>query len=89
MDYYSKDKIADYLTEFVMALKKQLDEDEKRWGDTWKKRSIEGQEERTRATFNDYFDKFENAGHPINWLAVTGNALICWIREQEKLGNIK
>lgn len=80
---YSKEKVWEYLPEFIAALEEQLKEDDKRWGDTWKKRPIEGQEARTRQTFNDYFDKFENTGRPIHWLAVAGNALICWIREQE------
>jgi hypothetical protein len=81
---YGRDKVADYLTDFIMALKTQLDDDEKRWGDTWKKRPIEGQEGRTRATFNNYFDMFENGGTPVPWLKVAGNALICWIREYER-----
>jgi len=80
---YTKDKVWQYLPEFVAELEKQLINDDVRWGDTWKKRPIEGQEERTRHTFNDYFDKFENGNKPINWKAVAGNALICWIREQE------
>jgi len=81
---YTKNKVEDYLPEFIEALKKQLQDDEKRWGDTWQKRPIEGQEERTRATFNNYFDMFENGKTPIPWLKVAGNALICWIREYER-----
>lgn len=81
---YSKEKTWEYLPEFTESLKEQLQRDDERWGDTWKKRPIEGQEGRTRATFNDYFDKFENSGHKINWLAVAGNALICWLREYEQ-----
>ena len=74
-------KIWDFLPEFLEVLKTQLESDEKRWGDTWLKRTRAGQEERTIATFNDYFDQYLNAGKPINWLAVAGGALICWIRE--------
>jgi diaminopimelate decarboxylase len=47
----------------------------------WLKRPKKGQEERTRERFNDYFDMFENAGVPINWLKVVGGAMINWIRE--------
>lgn len=79
-----KEKVVDYMPEFEEALMKQLERDKERWGDTWKKRPMEGQEDRTKQTFNDYFDKFENAGKPINWLAVAGNAMINWIREEEK-----
>ena len=88
MDY--KDKLTDYLPEFVKEFKSQLDSDQTRWGDTWKKRSIEGQEMRIKNDFMDYFDKFENANEPIQWLKVIGNAYIAWVREQEqrKSGNI-
>jgi len=75
-------KLWEVLPEFVTALESQLKEDDVRWGDTWMKRTRKGQEERTIATFNDYFDKYLNAGRPIKWLAVAGNALICWYREQ-------
>ena len=75
-------KVYDFLPEFFKALKEQLKSDDLRWGDTWLRRGREGQEARTRATYNDYFDQFEATGKPINWLAVVGGALICWIREQ-------
>jgi len=77
-----KDKLVDYVPEFTEALIKQLEEDEKRWGDTWKKRSIDGQEMRTKARFDDYFEQFQNAGTPIPWMKVVGEALICWVRER-------
>jgi ABC-type uncharacterized transport system ATPase subunit len=76
--------LVDYLPEFSEALKEQLVSDQFRWGNTWKKRSIEGQELRTKARFDDYFAQFENAGKPIPWLKVAGAALICWVREQSK-----
>jgi hypothetical protein len=75
-------KLWEVLPEFIKALEQQLRSDDERWGDTWIKRTREGQEERTIVTFNDYFDQYLNAGKPINWLAVAGNALICWYREQ-------
>jgi hypothetical protein len=31
---------------------------------------------------NDKFDKYLNAGPPIDWLSVAGDVLICWVREQ-------
>jgi len=75
-------KVWDFLPEFDRALKAQLEDDDKRWGNTWMERPREGQEERTISKYNDYFDQFLNAGKPIPWLRVIGNALICWIREQ-------
>lgn len=78
-----RDNVTDYLPEFVDALTKQLDEDQKRWGDTWKHRPKEGQESRIEKDFMDYFDKYKHANKPVNWLAVCGNALIAWIREYE------
>lgn len=76
--------LIDYLPEFTKALQEQLVKDQFRWGDTWKKRPINGQEERTKAVFNNYFDQFENAGTPIPWLKIAGGALICWVRELEQ-----
>jgi hypothetical protein len=74
-------KVTDFLPEFVKVLTKQLEEDEKRWGDTWLHRTREGQEERTIKSFNDKFDQYLNAGIPIPWLKMIGDSLICWIRE--------
>jgi len=74
-------KVTDFLPEFVDALQKQLEDDEKRWGDTWLKRTRKGQEERIEDDYNNYFDMFKNANVPVPWLKVTGNAMIAWIRE--------
>lgn len=74
-------KLWEYLPEFVEALTRQLQEDDKRWGDTWLKRTRKGQEARTRETFRDYFDQFEHAGIPVPWLKVIGGAFICWLRD--------
>jgi len=77
-------KLWEVLPEFMKALEEQLKEDDTRWGETWLKRTRQGQELRTKETFRDYFDQFENSGTPINWLKVAGNALICWYREQHQ-----
>jgi hypothetical protein len=74
--------IWDFLPEFVIELENQLREDAKRWGDTWLKRTREGQELRTKETFRDYFDQFENSSIPVPWLKIAGGALICWVREK-------
>jgi len=81
MDY--KDKVKDYLPEFIESLEKQLNEDEARWGETWKNRPYKGQSERFRATFDNYFDSEKHGGEKVPWLKIAGNALIGWIREQE------
>lgn len=65
---------------FVGKLQSQLQDDDLRWGDTWKKRSIEGQLDRTNKTFKDYKDQFKNANQQIPWLKVAGNAVICLYR---------
>jgi len=75
-------KLQDYVPMFIEALKGQLDEDEMRWGDTWKHRSKEGQEIRTKGRFDEYFSAFVNNGIPVPWLKIAGGALICWVREQ-------
>lgn len=74
-------KVWDFLPEFVKALEAQLQDDDKRWGDTWLSRTREGQEERTEVTFRGYFDQYKHAGVPVPWLKIAGGALICWIRE--------
>ena len=75
-------RVIDYLDEFVAALKAQLVEDEKRWGDTWLKRTRKGQTARMIPWLNDCFDRHEHGGVPVPWLRVAGGALINWIREE-------
>ena len=66
---------------------KQLIEDEKRWGDTWKERGLvfngEPQEERffskMQVYFNDYFEK----GIPMPWTKIIGEAHIALVREKK------
>lgn len=78
----SGQKITDFLEEFTEALEQQLIVDEARWGDTWLRRTREGQEERIENDFNDYFDQFKHGNKPVPWLKVVGNAMIAWVREQ-------
>lgn len=73
--------LIDYLPEFTVELQKQLVSDQNRWGDTWKGRPKEGQEERIFARYKDYLDQFRNAGTPIPWLKIVGEVLIAWVRE--------
>jgi hypothetical protein len=74
-------KVWDFLPEFTDALTKQLEEDDKRWGDTWLQRIPEGQEVRIEEHIKSYFDQWRNAKHPIPWLKIAGLALIAWVRE--------
>ena len=74
--------LPEYLPEFFEALTNQINSDEKRWGDTWKNRPLEGQEDRIFARFKDYKDQLDFAGTPIPWLKVAGEALIAYIREK-------
>ena len=77
-----KEFVWDYMSEFVKALTTQLESDEKRWGDTWKKRVKLGQETRIYNDITDYYDQWESGGTPIPWLKVAGLAMIAWIRDQ-------
>lgn len=78
-----RNKTWDYIEEFTEALKCQLQLDDTKWGDTWKKRIIGGQETRIFNDIQNYRDQFENANKPVPWLKVAGLALIAWIREKE------
>jgi len=53
------------MPEFTKALKRQLEGDQRRWGDTWKERPEEGQEERIWVILLGYFDQWRNGGVPI------------------------
>ena len=43
----------DFLDEFTNALKVQLENDKKRWGNTWLMRTREGQDDRLIKSLND------------------------------------
>ena len=75
-------KLWEYLPEFVEEFEKQLKEDDKRWGDTWLNRPIEGQEDRVFGDVMDYYDKFKHGGQPMPYLKIIGNAFIAWVRER-------
>jgi hypothetical protein len=79
----------DYLSEFCEALKNQLVEDEKKWGTTWLERSKNGQEKRAFDRYHQYYAEWVAADIPIPWLKIAGEALIAWIRENNKLDKTK
>lgn len=76
-------KLQDFIADFTQALQEQLDADEKRWGDTWRHRPIEGQVDRMMARFKDYQDQhnYTSLDIPMPWLKIAGEALIGWVRE--------
>lgn len=69
-----------------VEVEKQLIEDEKRWGDTWKERGLVwnemSQETRFFQKMQDYFEDYKE-GIPINWAKVIGEAHICLVREKK------
>lgn len=77
----NKAKITDFLPEVFEKIDEQLRADYERYGDTWKKRPVKGQEERAFNRYRDYIDQFRNAGVPIPWTKVIGEAIICMVRE--------
>jgi hypothetical protein len=73
--------LLEYLPEFVKAFTEQITSDNLRWGQTWRKRPRLGQVERMWARLADYKDQFDNAGTPIPWLKIVGEAFIGWVRD--------
>ncbi|NIR62703.1 MAG: hypothetical protein GWN61_01735, partial [candidate division Zixibacteria bacterium] len=81
----SKDKklkVWNFLPEFTRALREQLEEDDRKWGDEWLRRPREGQEVRAMGFISHYFSEWAKDPYrnPIPWLKIVGTALICWIR---------
>ena len=76
--------LAQYVEEFSQHLIGQLNEDQERWGDTWKQRPRQGQEERIFARLDAYRDQFHNADIPVPWLKIAALALIAWVRENKE-----
>lgn len=75
-------RVIDYLPEIFDIVKKQLEDDERRWGDTWRNRTREGQEYRIFERFGDYWLNYSRLGKPIPWAKVIGLAVIALIRER-------
>ncbi len=71
------------LTTFWRDIRRQLDADQVRWGDTWRNRSVRGQQERTMARVRDYYDQL-NLGTSQDvgtlYLKAAGNLYICIVR---------
>jgi hypothetical protein len=69
-----------FLDEVFDIVRFQLEEDQKRWGNTWKYRTCEGQEERIFSRYRDYYDQYKNACIPIPWGKVIGEAVVAIVR---------
>lgn len=84
MEFDYREKLTDYLPVFMEIFEKQLNKDEIRWGDTWKHRSMNGQDDRMYMEMMRYFDQYHHGGQPLPYLKIIGNAFINWVREWEK-----
>ena len=85
-------KLMGYFLPFMKALNDQLEQDQERWGDEWKKRPIEHNDEwrhqniRVWERIEDYFMEWIDNGTPVPWLKICGNAFIAWVREYDPEG---
>jgi len=73
--------IEHFNNELIPLMQDQIRADQKRWGDTWKRRPVENQEERVYQRFRDYYDQWKNTGTPIPWLKIIGECNIAMARE--------
>ncbi len=81
-------ELTKYIVLFGKDLTQQLERDQKRWGDTWKDRGLEGQEERIFERFQAYMDQYRNAGTPVPWLKIAALCLIARYREHVALEEV-
>ena len=76
-----------YFWEFSRALYEQLESDQERWGDEWKKRPREmkdgwnSQEVRIFQRIEEYYKAWFEGTEAMPWLKIAGLALIGWVRE--------
>lgn len=84
MEYDYQTELTDYLPIFLETFKERLKEDKKKWGNTWKHRSIKGQDERLRQELNAYWDQYDYGNQDLPYLKMIGNIFINWVREYEK-----
>lgn len=84
-----REKLTDYLPDIMEMLRIQLEDDDKRWGDTWKKRPIGDykglgdQYVRAYARITDYQDRYVNANVPFPIFKALGEYFILAVRELE------
>jgi hypothetical protein len=73
--------LTEYVFIFAYSLLRQLEGDYETYGDEWRRRTREGQEERIYERLESYWIAYNRSGQPIPWLKVAGLALIAWLRE--------
>jgi hypothetical protein len=78
--------LIDELDFTFIDVEKQLIEDQKRWGDTWKERGLvyngTPQEERFFQKMEEYIEEYREGGK-FPWLKVIGEAHIALVREKK------
>lgn len=81
-----------YIPAFAGEMVDRLEEKLVKYGDTWKKRPVEETEEfdhqnvRFMRWMVEKFNEWKESGKEINWIDVANEALICWVRENDPLG---
>ena len=73
--------LIELLPDTMSIMGDQLRVDQKRWGDTWKYRTLEGQDQRMAARFQDYIDQLNNAGTPLPYEKIACLAHIALVRK--------
>lgn len=78
-------ELLEYLDEFVEALREQIIEDNKRWGNTWVERGLvwngKSQEQRFFEWVIEKYLQYAHKNKPFPWLKIAGEAMIGYIRE--------
>ena len=85
-----------YFWPFVRELYAQLESDQERWGDEWKRRPIEPspldeegngkahwvhQNDRIFNRILDYYEAWDTKKEDMPWLKIAGLSMIGWVRE--------
>jgi len=76
-------ELIETLPHTVKCMKLQLKSDFLRWGNTWKFRPVEGQEDRFVSKVLDYYDEYTHAGSPMPWLKILCEAHIAFTRKEQ------
>ena len=76
----SKNILIELLPDTLFHMENQLKRDYERWGETWRKRPLEGQDQRIAARLQDYIDQFHMAGVPLPYEKIACLAHIALVR---------
>ena len=72
--------LIEFIPDTAKRLEMQLVEDEKIWGDTWRYRTLAGQDHRMAARLQDYIDQLKQGGTPLPYEKILGLAHIALVR---------